>query len=90
MVELIGWTSQIIFCLSGFPQAYRCWVQGHGEGLSVGLLLMWFFGEGLAIIYGLLVDLPTPIMVNYIVNFSSLLVIMKYKFFPVNNQRSVR
>ena len=86
MIETLGWASQIIFMLSGLPQAYRCWVQGHGEGLSVGLILMWFIGEGLAIIYGFLVDLPTPIMVNYIVNFISLLFIMRYKFKPIKRE----
>ena len=81
MIELLGWSASIIFAVSGLPQAYRCFRQGHARGLSRAM--MWFVGEGLAISYGHLASLPTPILFNYYVNFFSLCVIMRYRYFPV-------
>jgi len=82
MIEVLGWGSNLVFALSGIPQAYKCFKQGHGHGLSHMLLWMWFTGELCAGIYAILKGLPTPLIINYIVNFTSLLVIMKYRYFP--------
>jgi len=82
MIELIGWTSQILFMISAAPQAIKCWQQGHAHGLSHGMLWLWFTGEILALVYGLLAVLPLPIIINYCVNGIFMLIIMYFRYFP--------
>lgn len=84
-IELIGWLGNIIFAVSGIPQAIRCIDQGHAKGVSRGMILLSITGEILAIIYGIVKQLPNALLLNYIVNFISLLIILRYRFFPKNN-----
>lgn len=81
MIEILGWVSQILFGICAIPQAYMSFRQGHSRGLSHALLWCWFFGEGLSIIYGYIKDIPLPIMCNYLLNFTCLCVIMKFRYF---------
>lgn len=81
-MQSLGWTGHILFAISALPQAWLSYKQGHSQGISWGLLYMWFGGEAIAIIYGLYENVPMPLMVNYLVNFSCLLVIIRYRKFP--------
>ena len=67
-MEVIGWTANMLFGLAALPQVYLCWKQKHANGVSLGLLSMWFAGEGLGLIYGIYKELPLPVNLNYILN----------------------
>lgn len=85
MLELIGWAGAVCFAISAAPQAWMSFRQGHSQGLSVGLLFLWFSGESLSLIYGAAKSLPLPVMFNYALNFAFLCVIIYYKLFPRRN-----
>lgn len=82
IMQTLGWIGNLLFAVSAVPQAWLSFKQGHSEGLSTGLLSMWFSGEGIAIIFGLYEEVPVQLMANYIFNFGCLLIIIRYKMFP--------
>jgi len=81
-IDLLCWIGNIIFALSGIPQAVKCYQQGHGKGLSQALLWMWVVGEIIALFYAYMKDLPVPLLLNYSINLICLLVILRYKYVP--------
>ena len=89
LVELIGWIGHLLFAFSAIPQAILSYKQGHSKGLSAGLLAMWFFGEFSALIFGLYKNLPIQVILNYILNFSCLLVIIRYYLIPRSPKEGV-
>lgn len=83
MIEVIGWTAAILFAVCGLPQAWQCYKQGHGEGLSKTFLWTWFMGEALMLIYNIFhLGGDMPIMTNLIVNMFFILVMFRYVYFP--------
>lgn len=81
-MQALGWIGHMLFAISAVPQAYLSYKQGHSQGISKGLLGMWFGGEAIAIIYGLYEKVPMPLMTNYVVNFVCLLIIIRYYVLP--------
>ena len=79
MIEVIGWVGSFLFSICAIPQAYQSYKEKSSKGINSLFLITWFLGEILCLLYGFLVELPYPIMVNYIVNLSCLLVIAYYK-----------
>jgi uncharacterized protein with PQ loop repeat len=84
MVELLGWVAGILFAICAVPQAYQSWKDGHSDGVNYVFLYMWLFGEILMQIYVVLKHgMDLPLLVNYWLNTLFILVILKYKHFPV-------
>ena len=83
MMELIGWTGSILFAICGIPQALDSFKRGNSEGLTWAFLLMWFWGEGLTLIY-IIPKLDYPLLFNYSCNLICLLIILRYKIKPRN------
>jgi len=79
MIEVIGWVGSFLFSICAIPQAYQSFKEKSSKGINSLFLITWFLGEILCLLYGFLVELPYPIMVNYIVNLSCLLVIAYFK-----------
>jgi uncharacterized protein with PQ loop repeat len=85
IVESLGWIAGIFFAICGIPQAIDCWKKGHAKGLSDGFLACWFLGEVLMTMYVLLKHgFDGPLLFNYAGNLLSLLVILKYRFIPID------
>jgi uncharacterized protein with PQ loop repeat len=83
MGEISGWISALTFAICAIPQAVQCYKQGHGDGISMAFLWVWFTGEITGIIAVPLTLGWVPwLLVNYIGNTTALLVIMRYRFFP--------
>jgi len=80
---LLGWIGAIAYACCAFPQAVRCWRNGHGEGLSATMLWVWLVGG-----VSMLIAIPLKfgwvpwLMMNYAGNISALLIIMRYHFWP--------
>lgn len=89
-MQSLGWFGNVLFAISAIPQAIKCYRQGHSKGLSMGLLSMWFFGEFIALVYGLYSQVPAPLILNYSVNFFCLAVIMFYYLFPREEKPKVK
>lgn len=82
-MEIVGWMGAILFAMSAAPQAWMSYKQGHSEGVSNGLLSMWFGGELLSMIaMAAEPQIIWYVMFNYVLNFLFLLVIIHYKIHP--------
>lgn len=83
MMEIIGWFGAVFLAICGLPQAWLSYKQGHSEGVSKHLLLLWSLGEILTLIY-VLPKFDWPLIFNYGTNLFSLSVIVYYKLRPRN------
>ncbi len=82
--EICGWLGCILLAVCGLPEAWSAY-KNKRTGLTWGLLLMWFFGEILAMIYcGSLGS--WPLLFNYGVNITILLPVLWYKMYPGNKE----
>jgi len=86
IATFLGWLGAIAFTVCAIPQAVQCWRQGHSEGISILFLLVWLTGEvcmlsAIPLTYGWV----SWLMVNYIGNTLSLLVIMRFRLWPRKN-----
>lgn len=81
-MEIVGWVGSISFSICGIPQAYRSIKEGNSSGVSWWFLILWLVGELCTIVYVLMLsELLVPLIVNYILNLGSLLVIIYYKIY---------
>lgn len=89
MLELIGWIGGICFALCAIPQAYKSWKDGHSEGITWGLLILWIVGEVFSLVY----VWPTqkwPLIVNYASALLWTSIITWYKIFSRGEEGDVR
>lgn len=77
-IEVVGWVGAILFAGCGIPQAWQCHQQKHAQGLSWSFLGMWFAGEVLTIAY-VFPSRQYPLLFNYFINLSCLLIILYHK-----------
>ena len=82
-MEIIGWIGSILLAFCGLPQAIESYRTKSSDGLTWGLLLMWFWGEIFTIIY-IIPKWHWPLIFNYTANIIFLLVILYYKIKPGN------
>ena len=80
-MEIIGWIGSILLAFCGLPQAIESYRTKSSEGLTWGLLLMWFWGEIFTIIY-IIPKWHWPLIFNYTANIIFLVIIIYYKLFP--------
>ena len=83
MLDLIGWLGAICFALCALPQAVACYKQGHAEGIDDKFLWLWVIGEVCMIIYTIFKVKDLPLLLNYIANLTCLVIIVRYRYFPV-------
>ena len=80
-MELIGFAAAILTTAAFLPQVYRTWKTKDVSGLSLTMLLIFFIGIVLWLIYGFLKDSPSMIFANSITVVSSfLLLYFKIKY----------
>lgn len=88
-MELIGWIGSILLGGCAVPQAFSCIRQGHSNGLAHLFLWMWAIGEILTLIYILSFDkVSMPLVANYLINLTTLIVMIKYKYWPRKVKRT--
>jgi uncharacterized protein with PQ loop repeat len=84
--ETIGYIGGIAFAIAAFPQAYKCYKDGHAEGLSLWFLILLSVGEVCSFIYSCFISAPfsekIPYLLNYGFNIALLVVFFKYKLQP--------
>jgi uncharacterized protein with PQ loop repeat len=81
-MELFGWLGSFCLAICALPQAIKSIRDGHSNGLSYGLLILWFAGEVFTLLYICRSIHSLPLLLNYISNILFLLIIFKYKIFP--------
>lgn len=83
MLNLIGWIGAICLAVSGIPQAYLSWKQGHSKGISSGLLWLWMIGITFTLVYVLFnLGFVAVLVLNYTLNIIFVGIIIKYKYWP--------
>lgn len=83
MIDQIGWVGNILFAACGIPQVIKCYRDGNADGLSWIFLLMWLVGEIFTASFVWNTSRQPQLMFNYIFNTTCLLIILKYKLFPI-------
>jgi len=81
---LLAKVGAVCFAACAVPQAVLSMRNKNSEGMSYLFLWLWFAGEAMTIVYVLasVKGNIAPLMFNYLINFSCLLVILYYKHFP--------
>jgi hypothetical protein len=79
--KLDGSAGSCLLATCAIPQAFLVFRQGHANGVSSLLLLLWGGGELLTLAY-VLPKLDWPLIMNYTVNLFSIAVIVRYKAWP--------
>lgn len=79
--ELLGWVGGILLAVCAAPQAYLSLKQGHSNGVALGMLMLWLFGEIFTLAY-VLPKMDWPLIVNYVANIVFIGVICWYRFYP--------
>lgn len=80
-MEIIGWIGAFCFAVCAIPQAWMCYRNGHANGMSPYLLILWAGGEICTLAY-VLPKGDWPLIFNYLCNMVSLGVICLYKLKP--------
>lgn len=83
MLEAIGYIGGLLLAGCAIPQVYESYKKGNAEGVSSGLLWMWWIGEYFMLAYFLIKHgWDGPVLLNYVFNIILVGIIMKYKYFP--------
>ena len=75
MIEFIGFTAAVLTTVAFLPQVYKTWKTKDVESLSLPMLLMFFIGIVLWLIYGFLKQSPSMIFANSITVISAMLLL---------------
>lgn len=82
MIEIFGYLASICLMLSGLPQVRKTIRQGHSHGISTSFLILLLVGFSSMIVYVVSKKSGIPLVINYVINLISYLIITYYKFFP--------
>ena len=78
-MEIIGWVGSILLALCAVPLAWESYRQKHSNGISNLFLTMWLVGELLTAAY-VLPKKDYPLLFNYGLNITCLVIVIRYKF----------
>lgn len=80
-MELIGFTAAILTTAAFLPQVYKTWKTKDVSSLSLPMLIMFFIGVFLWLVYGFYKDSPSMIFANALTIISAfLLMYFKIKY----------
>jgi len=89
-VGIVGWVSGLLLAGCMLPQAAKVVREGNARGTSWGMLLAWFAGEVLGVIYlTSFVVTPWPVLANYATNAALAILILCYKVLDVRRLPTV-
>ncbi len=80
-IEIIGFIAAFLTTAAFLPQVYKTWKTKDVSGLSLPMLLMFFVGIVLWLVYAIYINSPSMIMANVITIVSSFfLIYFKIKY----------
>lgn len=80
-IEIIGFAAAILTTAAFLPQVYKTWVTKDVSALSLPMLIMFFVGITLWLVYGVFINSPSMIAANAITIVSAfLLIYFKIKY----------
>ena len=74
-METIGFAAAILTTAAFLPQVYKTWKTKDVSGLSLPMLLIFFLGIVLWLVYGILKDSPSMIFANSVTVISAFLLL---------------
>ncbi|MBP0904796.1 SemiSWEET family sugar transporter [Mariniflexile gromovii] len=81
-IEIIGFSAATLTTAAFLPQVYKTWKTKDVSGLSLPMLVMFFVGIFLWLVYGIYIKSPSMISANTITIVSAFLLMyfkMKYE-----------
>jgi uncharacterized protein with PQ loop repeat len=82
-VEALGMLGGLCLALCGVPQALKTIEQGHSDGITWGLIIMWWLGEVATLTYLKLSErLTWGLTLNYVSNVFFTSIVLYYKINP--------
>ena len=83
---MVGWLGSFGLAVCGLPQAWKAYRTKDSTGITWWMLILWWFGELLTMIYVWLkygmTGYSLPLVLNYALNLVIVAVIAYYKFYP--------
>lgn len=80
-IEIIGFIAAFLTTAAFLPQVYKTWKTKDVSGLSLPMLLMFFVGIVLWLVYALFINSPSMIVANTITIISAFfLIYFKIKY----------
>lgn len=80
-IEFIGFAAAILTTAAFLPQVFKTWKTKDVSGLSLPMLIMFFVGVALWLVYALFINSPSMIAANAITIISAfLLIYFKVKY----------
>ncbi|OEK09282.1 hypothetical protein A8C32_11200 [Flavivirga aquatica] len=80
-IEIIGFIAAFLTTAAFLPQVYQTWKTKDVSGLSLPMLILFFIGVLIWLVYGFLKDSPSMIFANSITVISFfLLIYFKFKY----------
>jgi MtN3 and saliva related transmembrane protein len=81
LLETLGFVAAILTTLSFLPQALRIRRLGTAGDVSLVMYLMMFFGQGLWLTYGFVINSPSMVVANVIsMSFVAWVIAMKLQY----------
>jgi MtN3 and saliva related transmembrane protein len=85
IIEIIGFVAAFLTTAAFLPQVYKTWKTKDVSALSLPMLLMFFTGVFIWLVYGFYKDSPSMIVANGITVCSAfLLMYFKIKYTKIN------
>lgn len=78
MMDIIGWIGALMLAVCGLPQCVKSIKDKHSDGISMGFILLWLFGEIFSTIY-VIHQKEYPIVFNCLMNLVFVNIILYYK-----------
>jgi len=86
-IEIIGMVAAVLTTASFLPQVYQTWKTRDVSGLSLPMLILFFTGISLWVVYGFLKDSPSLIGAN-IISMLSFILLIYFKIKYGKNEQS--
>lgn len=86
-METISWLGSFLLAACGAPLAWQTF-KDKKSNISISFLYCWFFGEIFTVIYTIYKK-EDALTFNYLSNIFFILIILKYKHFPVDKKSKI-
>jgi uncharacterized protein with PQ loop repeat len=82
IVDLLGWLGGGMLAICSIPQTIKIIKAGSSKSMSLLFMWLWFWGEVFTLSYILIGSFSLPLFVNYSINLTLSIILLKYYYFP--------
>lgn len=81
MLEVVAWLGTLMLAAHSMPQLYKAFNEGHADGLSLGMLLLWLAGAICTLPY-VIYMVNLPVVGAHTINVIACSILLNYKLNP--------